>query len=244
MCTATDWPTVERISESRMESMCNLSTVCVYVRLHSRFARRMVLPQPASRSTSHSQLARPLSLTSRDCPPPSLFVQLPPHRPILKRDRLLPFNRSTPALIPVRYLTDTGLPPPYWTQAGHLSFTFLGNESHHPPATHHHSASLPFPPPLSFVPRVQTVLDMAYHHHTPRGSLERRAQGLGVNGANRSVSSFASPLGEVDNKSDGSSVTIKASKFNQWDRGWVAMAGLGRSGADAETDPCDSRCNI
>lgn len=84
---------------------------------------------------------------------------------------------------------------------------------------------------------------MAYHYHTPRGSLERRAQGLGVNGANRSVSSFASPLGEVDNKSDGSSITIKASKFSQLDRERLAVAGLGLTGADAETD-LGARCNI
>ena len=79
-------------------------------------------------------------------------------------------------------------------------------------------------------------VNMAHHHQTPRGSLERRVHGLGVDGANPSVSSFASLLGEVDNKSDGSSITIKASKFSQWDRGRVAAAGLGLTGADAETD--------
>jgi hypothetical protein len=79
-------------------------------------------------------------------------------------------------------------------------------------------------------------VNMAHHHHTPRGSLERRVHGLGVDGANRSVSSFAGPLSELDNKSDGSSITIKASKFSQWDRGRKAAAGLGLTGADAETD--------
>ena len=77
---------------------------------------------------------------------------------------------------------------------------------------------------------------MSHHYHTPRESLEWRAQGLGVDGANRSISSFASLLGEIDNKSDGSSVTTKASKFNQWDRGRMSVAGLGLTSADAETD--------
>lgn len=69
---------------------------------------------------------------------------------------------------------------------------------------------------------------MAHHHQTLSGTLERRVQALAVDGANRSVSSFASLLGEVDNKSDGSSITIKASKFSLQPVGWW-MGGRGWS---------------
>ena len=60
-----------------------------------------------------------------------------------------------------------------------------------------------------------------------------------MDGANRSVSSFAS---EVDNKSDGSSVTIKASKFSEWG-GWVVAAGLGLT-LQTPRLTSGSRCNI
>lgn len=108
------------------------------------------------------------------------------------------------------YLTDAGLPP-CWTPFIHLPRRRKANRPSGYPSSLRVSP-LPFPTLVRTTGPDRSV-NMAHHHHIPRGSLERRVHGLGVDSANRSVSSFASPLGEVDNKSDGSSVTIKASKF-------------------------------